>query len=246
METMVYRSSSIAGDMIHKIEECKKNLNQGNLFSSIVLFRDVLDSYMNAHDIKKADKARLASAINHFQRQLTISQFFNDIYGKVYFRDGDFSTSYDFICQLISIKEDEIADVLLNADVARKLNFESLGDDEQKTVKLMISLVERGESSNLHELVENHDNLGSLILNYYNDAGIDHRKSGDITKAIIEYKKALIISPKDENLYYNLARAYIEIGQKKNAKASIEQALRINPDFIEGVKLLKHINEESG
>jgi tetratricopeptide (TPR) repeat protein len=245
METKVNQNFSSANDIIRKLEECKRHLYQGNLFSSIVSFREILDVYINVQDIKKSDKSRLAAAINNFQRQLAISQFFNDIYGKVFFRDDDFSTSYDFLCQLITIKEEEIADVLVNEEVARKLNLDDLGNDEQKTVKLMISLTERGESSAVRELVDTHDDLGSLILTYYNEAGINHRKNGNIDKAVIEYKKALTVSPNDENIYYNLARAYIEIGQKKNAKVTIEQALQINPDFREGLKLLKYINHWS-
>src|SRR5512145_3066074 len=100
-----------AAEIIRKIEECKRHLQKGNLFSSIVQFRDVLDVYISESNFQATDKSRLTAAINNFQRQLVISQFFNDIYGKVYFRDNDFSTSYDFLCQLIKIKEDEIADV---------------------------------------------------------------------------------------------------------------------------------------
>jgi len=235
------KKSGSAADIIRKIEECKRHLQQGNLFSSIVQFRDVLDVYINERTIQASDKSRLAAAINNFQRQLVISQFFNDIYGKVYFRDNDFSTSYDFLCQLIKIKEDEIADVLISNEVALKLNLDDLNKDEQRNIKLMISLVERGESSALHEMVGAHDDLGSLILSYYNESGIDSRKSGNMEKAIIDYKKALTVSPRDENLYYNLARAYIDSGQKKNAEASISQALQINPDFKEGMKLFKYI-----
>lgn len=230
-----------AAEIIRKLEECKRHLQKGNLFSSIVQFRDVLDVYIRGSHFQATDKSRLTAAINNFQRQLVISQFFNDIYGKVYFRDNDFSTSYDFLCQLIKIKEDEVADVLVSEEVAQKLNLDELNKDDQKTVKLMISLVERGESSALHEMVGGHDNLGSLILSYYNESGIDSRKSGNIEKAIIDYKKAITVSPNDENLYYNLARAYIDSGQKKNAEASITQALQINPDFKEGMKLFKHI-----
>jgi tetratricopeptide (TPR) repeat protein len=207
------------------------------------MFREILDTFINTEDIKKSDRARLSSAINNFQRQLTLSQLFNDIYGKVHFRDDDFPTSYDFLCQLITIKEEEIADVLLNEEVTRKLGLNSLNNEDQRTVKLMISLVERGESSDLHKLVDGYDDLGSLILTYYNDNGIDLRRNGNIDRAIVEYKKALIISPNDENVYYNLSRAYIETGQKRNAKASIERALHINPDFEEGLKLLRYINQ---
>jgi len=230
-----------AAEIIRKLEECKRNLQKGNLFSSIVQFRDVLDGYISESNFPATDKSRLSAAINNFQRQLVISQFFNDIYGKVYFRDNDFSTSYDFLCQLIKIKEDEVADVLISDEVSKKLKLEELNKDDQKTVKLMISLVERGESSALHEVVGANDNLGSLILSYYNESGIDSRKSGNIEKAIIDYKKALTVSPNDENLYYNLARAYIDSGQKKNAEASITQALQINPDFQEGKKLFKYV-----
>lgn len=239
------KSTASAAEIIHKIEECRKHLQQGNLFSSIVQFRDVLDVYINERNFQATDKSRLASAINNFQRQLVISQFFNDIYGKVHFRDNDFSTSYDFLCQLIKIKEDEIADVLVNDDVTRKLNLDELSNDDQRTVKLMISLVERGESSALHDMVGVHDKLGSLVLSFYNDSGIDFRKSGNIEKAIIEYKKAITVSPNDENLYYNLARAYIDCGQKKNAEASISQALQINPDFREGMDLFKYIKKQA-
>jgi tetratricopeptide (TPR) repeat protein len=235
------KKANSAAEIIRKLEECKKHLQKGNLFSSIVQFRDVLDAFISGTHFQVTDKSRLTSAINNFQRQLVISQFFNDIYGKVYFRDNDFSTSYDFLCQLIKIKEDEIADVLLNEEVARKLNLDELTQDDQKSVKLMISLVERGESQVLQEMVSRHENLGTMVLSYYNGSGIDSRKSGNIEKAIIDYKKALTISPNDEHLYYNLARAYIECGQKKNAEASITQALQLNPDFKEGIKLFKYI-----
>ena len=238
------KKTSSAAEIIRKIEECKKHLQQGNLFSSIVQFRDVLDVYIKETNFQTTEKSRLTAAINNFQRQLVISQFFNDIYGKVYFRDNDFSTSYDFLCQLIKIKEDEIADVLISDDVVRKLSLDDFNKDDQRTIKLMISLVERGESTALHEMVNDHDDLGSMILSFYNEAGIDSRKSGNIDKAIIDYKKALTVSPRDENLYYNLARAYIDNGQKKNAEAYIAQALQINPDFKEGIKLFKYIKNQ--
>lgn len=246
METMDDKKTGSAAEIVRQIEACKKNLNQGNLFSSLTSFRDLLDAFVNAHDVSKNEKNRLAAAINNFQRQLTLSTFFRDIYGKVQFRDDDFSTSYDFLCQLIEIKEDEISDVLISEDIRQRLNLGDFNTDDQQILKSMISLTERGESSALRELVLANDDLGSMVLLFYNEAGISSRKSGNIDKAILEYKKALAVSPDDENLYYNLARAYMEIDQKKNAKAAIERALQLKPDFPEGKQMLRHINQYPG
>jgi tetratricopeptide (TPR) repeat protein len=241
METMVYKNKNGAAEVTRKLGEGKKHLQDGNLFSSIVALREVLDAFINLRKVPQNEKNKLAGTINDFQRTLASSQEFNDLYGKVYFRENDFSTSYDFLCQLIKIKEEEITDVLVNENVGQMLNLNYLSREDQKTTKLMVSLVERGEMSALRELVDANDNLGSLVLAFYNETGINHRLSGNMDRAIIEYKKALSVSPSDENLYYNMARAYIEIGQKQNAEASITQALQINPQFSEGLKLANYI-----
>lgn len=86
----------------------------------------------------------------------------------------------------------------------------------------------------LQELVTANDELGSLVLAFYNETGISCRKAGNIDKAIIEYKQALSIAPNDEHLYYNMARAFMEIGQKKDAEVRIVQAIQLNPRFYEG------------
>lgn len=54
METTVNQNFSSANNIIRKLEECKRNLHQGNLFSSIVSFREILDVYINGQDIQKS------------------------------------------------------------------------------------------------------------------------------------------------------------------------------------------------
>lgn len=245
MEAMVYQGTVSPTDILPKITEGEKHLLEGNLFSCIVALRECLNAFLGLKDIHPNDKSKLGSALNELQRKLATSREFNDLYGKVYFRNNDFATSYDFLCQLIKIKEDEIAGVLLDHEANHLLNMNYLGEEDQKTTKLMISLVERGETSMLRELVATHDGLGSLVLSFYNEAGINQRKTGNIDKALLDYRKALSVSPNDEHLYYNMARAYIEIGQKKNAEVSIDRALQINPQFQEGLKLQNYIRQWS-
>jgi len=245
METTDHRKINEAVETMRNLNASKKHLKSGNLFSSIVKLREALDMMIHLKNVQQNDKTLIANAINDFQQKLAASREFNDLYGKVVFRDDDFATSYEFLSQLITIKEDEIAEVLVDEKVNQLLELDNLSNEKQKTVKLMVSLVERGELSSLRELVAANDDMGSLILFFYNENGIRQRKSGNIDKAIIEYKKALSISPDDENLYYNLARAYIESGQKKNAEICAGQAIQINPQFREGLKLVKYIKQWS-
>ena len=242
---MAFKSNDTPSETMQTLNEGKKHLREGNFFSSIVALRDALKAFINMITIPKKEKAILAKAINDFQLDLSTSQEFNDLYGKVYFRESDFATSHDFICQLIEIKESEIADVLIAVDAIEFLKLNSLSKEDQKTAKRMVSLVERGETSALRELVAVHDGLGSLVLSFYNETGIGHRESGNFDQAIIRYKKALSVSPNDENIFYNIARAYMENGQKKNAEVTIGQAMLLNPQFQEGARLEKYIKRWS-
>jgi tetratricopeptide (TPR) repeat protein len=241
METMVYKTLNSATEIMRKLDESKKHLKLNNLFSCIVTFREVLEAYINSTAILHADKIKLTHALNDFQQRIANSYQFRDLYGAFSFRDDDFRTSYDFIGQLIKLKEDEIASVLINKDVGQSLNLDNLSAEEQQKALMMVSLVERGEQMALFEIVAKNDELASLVLSYYNDNGISYRTSGDVTRAITEYKKALFISPDDEHLYYNLARVFIEMGDKRAAEESINMAIKLNPQFYEGLKLQNYI-----
>lgn len=243
METMVNKKVHRASELMRKIEECRKHLRLNNMFSCIAGFREVLDIFINRAVLSETERISMTGSLNELQQKLANSHQFKDIYGAVTFRDGDFRTSYEFIGQLIKIKEDEIAGVLIGKEVGQILNHVELTEKEQQKTLTMVSLVERGEQTALRQMVSENDELASLVLAYYNDNGIASRIKGDVNKAIQEYKKALFVSPDDEHLYYNLARAYMETGDKKNAEENIRQALYLNPEFIEGLKLHNYINQ---
>lgn len=232
-----------ASELIRKIDECGKHLRLNNLFSCIAGFQEVLDIFINRAILSEDERNSLTGSLNELQQKIAGSHQFKDIYGAVTFRDGDFRTSYEFIGQLIQIKEDEIAGVLIGKEVGQIFSHVELTEAEQQKTLTMVSLVERGEQTALRQMVSDNDELASLVLAYYNDNGIASRISGDFNKAIQEYKKALFVSPDDEHLFYNIARAYLEMGDKKNAEQNILQALYLNPDFIEGLKFKNHINQ---
>src|SRR3989338_10431823 len=81
----------------------------------------------------------------------------------------------------------------------------------------------------------------------FNEFGIDLRKNGMYDEAIGNYEKAISIDPKDENLYYNLGRAYKETGDYKTAYEKVKKALELKPDFKEAQEYLEFLkNKASG
>ena len=78
----------------------------------------------------------------------------------------------------------------------------------------------------------------------FNEYGIELRKGQMYDLAIDNYKKAIEIDPEDEALYFNIARAYHEMGEVEQAKKSLEKALSLKPDFNEAKLLYNAISRK--
>lgn len=74
-------------------------------------------------------------------------------------------------------------------------------------------------------------NLTRDDVKLFNKLGIALRQQGKWEEAVEEYRKALHVAPRDENLYYNIGMAYAEGRQFRNARLSMAEALKINPDI---------------
>ncbi|BAH75535.1 tetratricopeptide repeat protein [Solidesulfovibrio magneticus] len=75
-------------------------------------------------------------------------------------------------------------------------------------------------------------------VNPYNSLGIDLRKRGDYPGALHAYTQALTLTPKDENLHYNIAKACIFAKDYDRAIYHLEQAASLRDPFPEATKLL--------
>jgi CheY-like chemotaxis protein len=73
--------------------------------------------------------------------------------------------------------------------------------------------------------------------NPYNTLGVKLRKAGDLPGALHAYAQALELTPDDENIHFNMAKAFFFMGNQKGAQDAILKALWINPNFGEGLKL---------
>jgi tetratricopeptide (TPR) repeat protein len=65
-----------------------------------------------------------------------------------------------------------------------------------------------------------------------------------LEEALANYQKAITISPKDEHLYFNIARIYYDIKEWNNALAWLKKALEINPHFRDAKNFQALIGKE--
>ena len=77
--------------------------------------------------------------------------------------------------------------------------------------------------------------------NPFNSLGVKLRKSGDLAGALHAYDQALGLTPDDENIHFNMSKAYYFMGNTDQARESVEKALDINPGFEEGRKLYRKL-----
>ncbi|MBN2139423.1 MAG: tetratricopeptide repeat protein [Desulfovibrionaceae bacterium] len=78
-------------------------------------------------------------------------------------------------------------------------------------------------------------------INPFNNLGVRLRREGDYQGAIRAYRQALDLTPEDENIYFNLAKALYFMEERESALKNLTIALRMNKDFDEALKLYKTI-----
>ena len=233
-----------AGKIAGKLNECKNNLQKGNIYSCLVAFKDVLEK-MNSTRMIPADEKALNDEINIFQKKLSASNIFRDVYGPVTFRDNDIAPALALMQQLIEIKTEEINELMAEKEAAQAIQDRASADADgiNAQVKKIKILIEQGDYATTQDMLVNREDLISILVDDYNGAGIGHRRAGRYDEALSEFKKILVVNPQDEGLYYNIARAYIAKKEWKTAAEAINEGLKISPEFGEGIKLLKYIRE---
>ena len=81
--------------------------------------------------------------------------------------------------------------------------------------------------------------------NPFNTLGVNLRKQGDYPGAIHAYRQALELTPTDENIHFNMAKALYYMGKLDEASTEVIAALLMNNDFTEARKLYQRIHGKS-
>ncbi|MFZ5427310.1 MAG: tetratricopeptide repeat protein [Thermodesulfobacteriota bacterium] len=83
-------------------------------------------------------------------------------------------------------------------------------------------------------------------VNPYNTLGVKLRRAGDYLGALHAYSQALELTPTDENLLYNIAKACIYSGDNASALGHLRKALALRPDFREAAELADRLEKGEG
>lgn len=109
---------------------------------------------------------------------------------------------------------------------------------------------EQHEFTKLREILDKLLNIDEIFReeqrHRFNAFGINLRKKGLFDDAVRFYTKALEVNEKDENLHFNIARAYHSLEMGKKCRKHLERALELEPDMREAKCLIKIIRTEAG
>lgn len=135
-----------------------------------------------------------------------------------------------------------------------EFEFNSALDFDETNVRanfgLGLTYMERGDAAKAADIFERVVGLDAAFApehkHLFNEFGINLRKSKLLDQAVDYYARALEITQNDENLYYNIGRAYFERGDVAEAIKNLRKALEIYPDFEEAKRFLEYIDKHKG
>ena len=103
----------------------------------------------------------------------------------------------------------------------------------------------RGDTGKAHEVFERLLKLDAAFQDQhkhlFNEFGIALRKSGMYAEALAYYGRAVELCPEDENLHYNMGRAFFELGDVDTAKQRLSHCLLLNPEHGEAKRFMTFI-----
>ncbi|MCM0755681.1 tetratricopeptide repeat protein [Desulfovibrio aminophilus] len=84
--------------------------------------------------------------------------------------------------------------------------------------------------------------FGERAAHDLNGEGVGLRRDGQAARAVVFLSKALEMSPRDDHLHFNLARAYYDKKDEAGCRRCLEDALRLNPDLDPARRFLRFLD----
>lgn len=173
----------------------------------------------------------------------------------------DFTFQPDYSDQKSSEDQKRVSEHVANAEEHIKKNEPFSADYEYKNAlkideedlranfgigNVYLSL---GEEEKAKDIFTNISKIDAIFeeenKHFFNECGIQLRKQELYDEAIDYYNKALSLSPDDESLLFNLARALFEKGDLENSRKYVSKLLSKNPHHEETKDLLTYMNRKA-
>lgn len=107
-------------------------------------------------------------------------------------------------------------------------------------------LIQAGQYRDAFGYLQNALAADPNAMHLYNRIGIALRKLQDYDTAEQYYKKALELAPKDEYLWFNIGRLYIDWAKWKKVEDAANRAMNLNPGFEQAAKMLQFARKKLG
>jgi tetratricopeptide (TPR) repeat protein len=227
-------------ELLYKFHSCEMHIRQGKIATCLIAFKEVIEKMPGIPKTEK-EKNELRQGIEIFLKNLSAHKKFKEIFGEVSFGDTDLETNLEFIKSMIVAQEQEIIDKYHKDEEvaeAQRLSLEQDEDAKKKEIEAQIEeaikSIDEGNLPRAMEIIKDNEEIRDGIILHYNTMGMLSREIKQFEKAISSYSKALSVSPEDENLHYNIGRAYFEDNKPEKAEEYLEKAVKLNPEFKEG------------
>lgn len=180
------------------------------------------------------------------------------------FLDG-YEPEPEYYHKVVFPKMMELDETVERAEIQRKegagysaeFEYNKALDIDEENVRanfgLGLTYLDRGDSQRAKDIFDRLVGLEAAFSaehkHLFNEFGISLRKAGLLNEAVEYYQRALDMTDTDENLHYNMARAYFEKGDAENTVAYLERCLNINPRHAEARDFsgyLKRVLKETG
>jgi len=134
-----------------------------------------------------------------------------------------------------------------------ELEFNEALKVDEENVKanfgLGLTYLDRGESHKANDIFERLVRLDAAFeaehKHLFNDFGISLRKNKMYDQALDYYRKAETLTDLDENLCYNIARAYFEKENTTECLEYLKKALKLNPGLNEARLFIKYMVDQN-
>jgi tetratricopeptide (TPR) repeat protein len=227
-------------ELFHRFHTCELYVKQGKIATCLISFNDIIDKIKSIQKTKKEEK-ELHEGIERFLQQLSTHKKFKEIFGEFTFGDTDLDTNLEFMKSMIVAQESEIVDKAKkdeeNAE-AQRLEIVQIEERKKEEFKQKaeeaIKLIDEGNLPQAMDIIKDSEEIRDIVILHYNTLGVQNRETKNFADAVKNYSKAMSVSPQDENLHYNVARAYFEEGKREKAEEFLGKALKLNPEFKEG------------
>lgn len=243
---MAAKISNIS-ELFHRFHTCELYVKQGKIASCLISFKEIIGQ-MPAIAMTDKEKKELHEGIDGFLKNLSAHKKFREIFGEVAFGDTDLATNLEFIKSMIAAQEQEIVQKVEKDEEAAEAQRLEIDREKQRQqeeinqkIEEAIKLIDKGNLPQAIEVIRGSEEISAGIILHYNTIGMQNRETKNFAAAVNNYSKALSLSPNDENLHYNIARAYFEDGKHDEAEVFLDKALKINPEFSEGKTFYEYL-----